>query len=261
MKKKCPGNETLYRYFFDTLTSREKKRVMKHLNHCPSCQEEFSVVQAILYDPDLLEWDSLSHQETAELMHQLDISNLFHTTQPVKNNPINISKLNRFISNLYFDIKEDARFYLEKIRMSFFYRHVPAHNHSFQFYAWHSNESEHMNRWMRKKAVTRTESHAFENMIAIHKKFKQLKLDIYFEKSSQDNVLMRVNIKKRHENIQNTFVTLINKESKMAMRQFKDGWAYIENLQFSSYRVVFTQGENEVGTYAFELSEAGLDEK
>jgi len=40
-----------------------------------------------------------------------------------------------------------------------------------------------------------------------------------------------------------------------------DGWIYIDNLQLSSYRLVFTQGKDELGSYDFELNEAGLNEK
>ncbi|KPA11823.1 hypothetical protein MHK_007972 [Candidatus Magnetomorum sp. HK-1] len=260
MEQKCLSNEMLYHYIFDKLAERQKKRVINHLNHCPSCQEEYTILKAVLFDPDLSEWDSLNHQETTEIMNELGIANSTFVNQVQRFDQTNYSNVLKFIIKHYKNLKENALDCLERIRMYFSYTSAHGYHYKFTTYAWQPADSKSIRKRVKNYAITRVDSPPFENLIAINKKLKKMKIEIFFEKNTQNSVLMRVKLKKHQDKAKSTFVTLLNNESKMAIRQFKDGWAYIDNLQLSSYRITLTQGKKELGSYAFELSEAGLNE-
>jgi len=249
MKTNCLSNEIIYDYFYDNLTAKQKKRVTKHLTHCSECQENFFVLQEILFDPDLLEWNSLSTQDTIDLMQKLDISNSPSENQQKMAIKKNLSILKNFVPHCF-----------REFRTSFYFTPVYQRYYSPGFYSWQSCQQQSVRRMYRKRELTRTELTNFDNMIAIYKKFKKFKTEIYFEKSRHNDVQMRMKINKAQNNIKKTFIKLINQDSKIAIRQFKEGWAYFENLQMSSYQIILSQGKNDIGSYSFELSEAGLNE-
>ncbi|KPA14868.1 hypothetical protein MHK_004932 [Candidatus Magnetomorum sp. HK-1] len=249
MNIKCLSNEIIYDYFYDNLTAKQKKRVTKHLTHCSECQEDFFVLQGILFDPGLLEWDRLSTQETIDLIQEVDISNSPFEKQREKTFKKNLSILKNYVSH-----------WLRELSTNFYFTPVYQRSYSSGFYSWQSCHQQSVQRMYRKNTLSRTESTNCDNMIVIFKKFKKFKTEIYFEKSHHNAVQMRMKINKAQYNIKNTFIKLVNQDSKMAIRQFKEGWAYFENLQLSSYQLILSQGKNDIGAYSFELSEAGLNE-
>ncbi|MGA1869864.1 MAG: anti-sigma factor family protein [bacterium] len=221
MTRKCVGEEILIDYLEDRLSDKERAEVEEHLSNCDKCMDVLIMGKRMVDD------ERLPDAEQTPLEPVPD-----HVTRQA------IEKLkaldNRSIFERFFQI---------------FTSDIP--QCAFKFSEWFSDLFD-------KPAfapVRGNQSIMAKDYITVKKSFKNLDIEIEFEKRGPDRSMIRIMSLEKNLSIQPVRVTLMRDGLELSSHLISKEGALFEDIPFGSYVFIFTQGGKKMGEYPFRIKE------